>query len=106
MGEFVLFLVEKYHNSKITGLSSSITQKTYIDAMSKEQGFLNLEFKIPNYFSYPSFSFDRILSIGVGYTFNHELTNQRGSEDVRTCEELQSTLLQDLYLASPSEREK
>lgn len=92
------FLCIRWFHSR---LSPSITVDVYTHEFNRGE-----QFKIPNYFSYPSFSFDRILSIGVGYTFNHELTNQRGSEDVRTCEELQSTLLQDLYLASPSEREK
>jgi len=35
-------LVQKYPNAKVTGLSNSTTQKTYIDSQAKKLGLSNL----------------------------------------------------------------
>ncbi|KAG8939958.1 hypothetical protein FRC03_005879, partial [Tulasnella sp. 419] len=65
-GSLSLFLAEKYPNSRITGLSNSSTQKTFIDEVANERGLTNLEIITGDVNYYDSGSdrrFDRILSI-------------------------------------------
>ncbi|KAF8608758.1 S-adenosyl-L-methionine-dependent methyltransferase [Ceratobasidium sp. AG-I] len=65
-GSLSLFLAEIYPNARITGLSNSTTQKTYIDSVAKEKGFKNLTIITGdvNVYDFDETSrFDRILSI-------------------------------------------
>ncbi|QRV79568.1 cyclopropane-fatty-acyl-phospholipid synthase [Ceratobasidium sp. AG-Ba] len=65
-GSLSLFLAEKYPNARITGLSNSSTQKTYIDSVAKEKGFQNLTIitgDVNVYDFEEGGRFDRILSI-------------------------------------------
>ncbi|KAG8702962.1 hypothetical protein FRC08_003140 [Ceratobasidium sp. 394] len=65
-GSLSLFLAGKYPNARITGLSNSSTQKTYIDSVAREKGFKNLTIitgDVNVYDFKESIRFDRILSI-------------------------------------------
>lgn len=63
-GSLSLFLANKYPNSKITSVSNSKSQKTYIDSKAKERGINNLTVITEDMNSFnPKDSFDRVVSI-------------------------------------------
>ncbi|GJE97731.1 SAM-dependent methyltransferase [Phanerochaete sordida] len=65
-GSLSIYLAEKYPKSRITGLSNSATQKTYIESTAKSRGLTNIKVVTAdvNTFEFDnSTKFDRILSI-------------------------------------------
>ncbi|KIJ04747.1 hypothetical protein PAXINDRAFT_94351, partial [Paxillus involutus ATCC 200175] len=76
-GSLSIYLAQKYPTSKITGLSNSATQKTYIDSVAKARGLSNVEIVTGdvNVFDFDSGTqFDRILSIEMfEHMKNYEL---------------------------------
>ena len=63
-GSLSLWMAEKYPNAKITAVSNSATQKTYIDDQAKVKGFPNLTIitRDMNQFSIDQ-KFDRVVSV-------------------------------------------
>ncbi|KAF9462429.1 S-adenosyl-L-methionine-dependent methyltransferase [Collybia nuda] len=83
-GSLSLFLAQKYPNSRITGLSNSVSQKTYIDEVIKARGLTNLEIITADINTHEfsgSKHFDRILSIEM---FEHMKNYQALFEKVST----------------------
>ncbi|KAF9227149.1 S-adenosyl-L-methionine-dependent methyltransferase [Gyrodon lividus] len=76
-GSLSVYLAEKYPSSKITGLSNSATQKTYIDSVAKAKGLSNVHIITGdvNVFDFDSATrFHRILSIEMfEHMKNYEL---------------------------------
>ncbi|KAK7473175.1 hypothetical protein VKT23_001274 [Stygiomarasmius scandens] len=64
-GSLSLYLAQKYPKSRVTGLSNSTTQKTYIDNTAKSRGLTNLEIITAdvNIHDFSDKRFDRVLSI-------------------------------------------
>ncbi len=64
-GSLSLWLAERYPRSRITGVSHSRTQKTYIDAEARRRGLYNLTIVTcdMNDFDIGAASFDRVVSV-------------------------------------------
>ena len=64
-GSLALWLAERYPHSRITGVSHSRTQKTFIDAEAQKRGFANLTIVTcdMNAFDIAAARFDRVVSI-------------------------------------------
>jgi cation-transporting ATPase 13A2 len=71
-GSGALYFAEVLPNSKVTAFSNSRTQKEYIDSKAKEKGLKNLTVITGNVVDYEfeKESFDRVVSIEVGVSFN------------------------------------
>ncbi|KAG0700841.1 S-adenosyl-L-methionine-dependent methyltransferase [Suillus ampliporus] len=81
-GSLSVYLAQKYPKSRITGLSNSSTQKSYIDAIAKERGLNNVKVSVGAGHPYPAF--DRILSIEMfEHMKNYEVLLQKISTWLR-----------------------